>query len=104
MTDHNDRRYLVPAQQRVLQTLMRLVGHEMDGLAPGEIAKALRTAPGNTTRDLANLREAGLAEQMESGRWRITPRLGQIGLAVLKTFGDAQARLEETRARFMRER
>lgn len=98
-----DTKYLMPAQQRVLQTLLKLAGHEVEGLAPGEVAKALRTTPSNTTRDLANLREAGMAEPLENGRWRLSPKVAQIGLHVLKSIGDAQARVDETRQRFTRD-
>lgn len=94
--------YINDAQQRVLRTLTMLCGHELDGLAPGEIAKALQTQPSNTTRDLANLRESGLAEPLDSGRWRITPRMAQLALAVLKSLDVAQQRVEETRLRFTR--
>lgn len=100
----NDRRYINAAQQRVLQMLQRLAGHEIEGLAPGEIAKALRTSASNTTRDLANLRESGLAEELPSGRWRLSPRTAQIAIAVMKALGDAQDRLDETRQRFTRDR
>jgi DNA-binding IclR family transcriptional regulator len=99
----SDKKYLMAAQQRVLQTLVKLAGHEIEGLAPGEIAKAIRTTPSNTTRDLANLRESGLAESMESGRWRLTPRMAQIGLSVMKALDNAQSRVDETRQRFTRE-
>lgn len=99
-----DRRYINTAQQRVLRTLTMLCGHELDGLAPGEIAKALRCAPPNTTRDLANLREAGLAECLESGRWRVTPRVAQMAFAVAKSLDDARARVDEITQRYTRSR
>lgn len=96
--------YINAAQQRVLKILMLLAGHEVMGLAPGEIAKAVRTSASNITRDLANLREAGYAEQLESGAWRITPRIGQIALRVLNSLGEARKRVEETAQRFSVER
>ena len=92
--------YINAAQQRVLKLLMLLAGHEVMGLAPGEIAKAIRTNPSNVTRDLANLREAGLAEPLENGQWRITPRMGQLALRVLNALGEARKRVEETAQRF----
>lgn len=97
-----DRRYINTAQQRVLRTLTMLCGHELEGLAPGEIAKALKSSPSNTTRDLANLREAGLAEPLDSGRWRVTPRVAQMGLAVAKSLDDARARVDEIAQRYTR--
>lgn len=94
--------YINAAQQRVLHTLLLLAGNELDGIAPGEVAKRLRTTPSNTTRDLANLKEAGLAECLDSGRWRITPRVAQIGIAVLNALDRAKAHVEETTQRFTR--
>jgi DNA-binding IclR family transcriptional regulator len=102
MTD----RYINAAQQRILQMLMRLAGHEIEGIAPSELASALRTSASNVTRDLANLREAGLAEPMDngSGRWRLTPRIVQVSLAASTAFTRAQDRLDEVRQRFTRDR
>lgn len=98
----SNERYINSAQQRVLQALQLLAGHELDGLAPGEIAKRLRTTPSNVTRDLANLKEAGLAECLDSGRWRITPRMAQLALGVLRALDRAKQRVEEVGQRFTR--
>lgn len=100
MTD----RYINTAQQRVLALIFRLAGHEIQGLAPSELASAMRTSASNMTRDLANLKEAGFAEPLESGRWRLTPRVVQISLAASTAFARAQDRLNETRQRFSTER
>ncbi len=97
-------RYINAAQQRVLQMLMRLAGHEIDGIAPAELAKALRTSASNVTRDLANLRAAGLAETIDGNRWRLTPRVVQISVACAAAFTRAQDRLDEARQRFSRQR
>jgi len=93
-------RYINDAQQRVLKTLMLLTGHEVQGLSPGEVAKAIGTSASNVTRDLANLKEAGLAETLESGRWRVTPRFGQAALRILNALGEARSRVEEVHQRF----
>ena len=103
-TSAADRRYINTAQQRVLRTLTMLCGHEFEGLAPGEIAKALKCPAPNTTRDLSNLREAGLAECMDNGRWRITPRVAQMAFAVAKSLDDARARVDEITQRYTRTR
>jgi len=99
----NDR-YINAAQQRVLAIVFRLAGHEIEGIAPSELATAVRTSASNITRDLANLREAGFAEPLDSGRWRLTPRVVQISLAASTAFAKAQDRLDEARQRFSRER
>lgn len=97
-------RYINAAQQRVMQMLMRLAGHEIEGIAPNELARALRTSASNVTRDLANLREAGMAEPLDTGRWRLTPRVVQISVACGAAFARAQDRLDEARQRFSRDR
>lgn len=97
-------RYINAAQQRVLKMIFRLAGHEIEGLAPSELASALRTSASNVTRDLANLREAGVAEAMDSGRWRLAPHIVQISLAASTAFTRAQDRLDEARQRFTRTR
>lgn len=66
-------KYANVAQQRVLQTLQLLTEATKAGVAPSELARRLNTAPSNTTRDLANLRMAGLAVSI-NGRWFPSPR------------------------------
>ncbi len=95
-------RYLNAAQQRVLDLQFRLAGHEVEGVAPSELARALKTSASNITRDLANLRQAGVAEPLESGRWRLTPRIVRISILVAESLARAQARLDEARQRFSR--
>ena len=68
-----DRKHTNAAQQRVLLTLNFLASHPERAL-PGEIAKALNTFASNATRDLANLRIAGLAVAID-GRWHCSPKL-----------------------------
>lgn len=96
------RSYINSAQQRVLALLFRLSGHEIEGVAPGELAQALRTSASNITRDLANLREAGVAEPLENGRWRLTPRIARISVQMAEALARAQERMNEVRQRFTR--
>ncbi|GMV28555.1 MAG: hypothetical protein AMXMBFR59_06800 [Rhodanobacteraceae bacterium] len=56
------------AQQRVLNALLIVAQHAAEGIAPGAVAKALGTLPSNATRDLSNLRIAGLAIE-RGGLW-----------------------------------
>lgn len=51
--------YTNAAQQRLLQLIDLMAGHELQGLTPGEIAKALAVNGSTVTRDLDNLRTAG---------------------------------------------
>lgn len=68
-----DSKYANTAQQRVLLTLHLLAKHP-EGVFPAEIARVLDTLASNTTRDLANLRLAGLAVAVD-GRWRCSRKL-----------------------------
>jgi len=101
---NNDERYRSASQLRILKMLLLLGGHEVDGLAPSQIAKSLQIAPGEVTHDTANLRLAGLAEQIiETGRWRLTPRVPQIAMAMLRELERRGNFLDETKQRYTRE-
>ena len=96
-------RYRSESKQRLLETLKCLAGHEVDGLAPSQIAKRVGTGESNTTSDLAQLHLAGLAEQItDTGRWRLSPLLPQIGLAMLATVERAESRLRDIQTRYTR--
>jgi DNA-binding IclR family transcriptional regulator len=98
-----DSLYVNESQQRVLRVMLALSGREVEGLAPGELAKGLSISPANVTRDLANLREAGLAEEIvDTGRWRLTPKLVQIGVAMQLSVDEAERKLAETKSRYSR--
>nr|VFK15007.1 MAG: hypothetical protein BECKLPF1236B_GA0070989_107113 [Candidatus Kentron sp. LPFa] len=95
--------YTNACQQRILRTLLALFGHEIDGLAPGQVAKRLGTTPANATRDLFNLEKSGLAERIpRNGHYRVTPLLGQKALSTLSAIDAAGRRVEETRQRYTR--
>lgn len=99
----SDSKYHSKSQQRILKIIFVLAGHEVDGLAPGEISKALHVTPSSVTRDLANLRISGLAEQLaETERWRLTPKLSQIGLAMLDGVDKSQRKTDEVKQRYTR--
>jgi DNA-binding IclR family transcriptional regulator len=96
-------KYRNHAQQRILRVLLCLGGHEVNGLAPTEIANALSINQSTVTRDLANLSLAGVAEPIQgSTRWRLSPRVPQIALAMLDTIAGAGQRLDEVRNRYTR--
>lgn len=74
--------YRNAAQERGYDVLLALAGREFTGLAPGEIAHGLQVSASSVTRDLRVLQAKGLAEQITAtGRWRLGPKLVQIGLA-----------------------
>lgn len=96
-------RYRNEAQQRLLKTIVLLAGNEFSGLAPSDLAKALGTNPSNVTRDLANLKEAGLAETLpDTGRWRLGPKLIQIAMAFADHIARSSDRMNELKQRYTR--
>ena len=97
------RTYLCQSQQRVLRVLMALFGHEVKGMAPGQVAEASGVTPGAVTRDLWNLEHAGLVERLPDGdRVRISPRLGSKAVQTLAAFDQAQRQLTDLQARYTR--
>lgn len=100
-----DDKYISDAQQRLLAVIRTLAGHEFDGLAPGQVAKMAECSPSQVTRDLANLRHAGWAEQVpgQPGRWRLGPTPVSIAMRHMTGLERTRARLDETRNRFARE-
>lgn len=92
------------SQQRILRALVVLAGNEFQGVAPGELAKAMGESPSTATRDLHNLKEVGFAEQIqETGRWRLGPKVVQISLAFSNELARAESRLGEVKNRYTRE-
>jgi DNA-binding IclR family transcriptional regulator len=99
----SEAQYLNSSQQRILGLLRCLAGNEMEGLAPGDIAKLNSCSASHVTRDLANLHHAGLAEQLpNTGRWRLGPQIVQIAMRHMTALDRAQSRLDETKNRFSR--
>lgn len=94
--------YTNAAQQRVLAATVVLAGNEAMGVAPSQLAKALRTSASNITRDLANLVTAGFVEKLDSGNYRLGPRLVQIAIAHQRGLADIKARVDEIEQRYSR--
>lgn len=95
--------YTNAAQQRILQLQMALFSDVVNGLPPSRLAELLRVSASAITRDLDNLRTAGLAERDEvTGHWRLTPRLPQQAIKVFNSIDAAQRRVDEARNRFTR--
>ncbi len=95
--------YTNAAQQRILQLQFALCGDVVHGYAPSKLAELLNATGSTITRDLDNLRTAGIAERDEAtGNWRLTPRLPQQAIKVLNAIDAAQRRVDEARNRFTR--
>lgn len=96
-------KHLCEPQQRILKLLGVLAGQEVHGLAPSDIAKAQGCTASIVTRDLANLRIAGMAEQVpETGRWRLAPPIVQIAIRHQVGLARAQSKVDEIRSRYTR--
>lgn len=94
--------YTNAAQQRLLQLIDLLAGHELVGLPPGEIAKAMGCAASAVTRDLANLHQAGWAEQTpKGGRWRLAPHAIEISLRHAAAVRSGRQALDDLMNRYM---
>lgn len=95
--------YINAAQQRILSELHVLAGNELHGLSPTELARELKVGASTVTRDLANLKEAGYAEQIqETGRWRLGPKVVQIGIKFSNALARAESRVSELNQRYTR--
>lgn len=91
--------YTNNAQQRLVKVILTLFGDVVEGYAPSALAAAVGCAPGVMTRDLDNLRTAGIAAcDEESGRWRLTARLPQQAVKIYAAIGRAETRLAEAKA------
>lgn len=99
MTD----KYRSASAQRLLQVIECLVGNELQGLRPGELAKAVGCAPAMMTRDLANLEIAGWVQKIDStNAWRLTPRVAAFSRTVSENLRRARIQLDETELRYSR--
>lgn len=95
--------YTNAAQQRILQLQLVLFSDVVHGYLPSKLAELLQQPASTITKDLANLRIAGLAERNEAtGHWRLTPRLPQQSIKVYAAINAAVRHAEETRNRYTR--
>ena len=102
MSEAKPTHYINDAQQRLLQLVDLLAGHEVHGLAPGEIAKAMGCAASQVTRDMANLQHAGWAERTPSERWRLSPHAIQLSLRFAAGLAESERALKDITNRFGR--
>ncbi len=84
---------------------LALAGHEVDGMRPGQIAKATGVSPATATRDLQAMQARGIVELVPGmeDRWRLGPKVVQVALAHLQGLERASNRVTETKQRYSRE-
>lgn len=98
-----DGKYISDSQQRLMGLVIALAGNEVTGLSPSQLAKLNDCDPSQVTRDLANLKARGWAEQItDTGRWRLGPQIVQISLRHMTAMDRARTRLDEVANRFSR--
>lgn len=93
----------LPAHTRKTCELFRLLaGHELLGLAPGEIAKGLGVgAPWVSVNLPALAAETGFCERIDgTNRWRLGVPFVRIAMTVSTELASAQRRLAEVSARY----
>ena len=79
-----------------------LAGHEVLGLAPGEIAKGLGVPPSWVSQNLPALEaETGFVERVEgTNRWRLGVPLVRIAITVSTNLNQAKRQLDELSQRY----
>lgn len=92
--------YTSTTQQRGYRTMKALFGHEEVGITTQELANKLDTSTDRVFKDLKNLEEAGLAEQLPNKKWRISPALGRESFKIMNALDTARRRLDEAFARY----
>ena len=92
------------SQERGYAVLLTLAGQEITGLAPSEIADAVKASRSRITCDLRVLQKMGLAEPiLETGRWRLGPKVVQIALAFTDSITRSRRKLDEISQRYTRQ-
>lgn len=78
-----------------------LAGHELLGLAPGEIATGLGVAPSWVSKNLPALATTGFVEQVQgTNRWRLGVQFVRIATTVATNLNAARRQLDEVSQRY----
>ena len=98
-----DTTYSLPAHSRKVCDLLRLLaGHEVLGLAPGEIAKGLEVGASWVSVNLPALAaETGFVERVaNTNRWRLGVPFVRIAFTVSANLNAAKRQLDEVSQRY----
>ena len=87
---------------KVLSVLTALQGHCLNGLSNTDLAKALRESPSTINRCCNTLIAAGLATQLENGRFAHSVKLLQIAQSTVTELSRASERIAELTQRINR--
>lgn len=78
-----------------------LAGHELHGLAPGEIAKGLEVSPSWVSVNLPALVATGYVEQVQgTNRWRLGVAFVRIATTVATNLNAARQQLDDISRRY----
>ena len=78
-----------------------LAGHEVLGLAPGEIAKGLGVPPSWVSQNLPALATTGFVEQVAgTNRWRLGVQFVRISVTVGTNLNKARQQLDDLNQRY----
>lgn len=89
------------AIQKTCDLFRLLSGHELQGLAPGEIAKALGVSPSWVSINLPALAATGYVELIEeTNRWRLGVQFVRIAVTVSTNLNQAKRQLDDLSNRY----
>lgn len=87
--------------QKTCDLFRLMAGHELLGLAPGEIAKGLGVSPAWVSINLPALATTGYVEQVEgTNRWRLGVQFVRIALTVSTNLNKAKQQLDDLTSRY----
>lgn len=86
---------------KVLAVLKCLKGHSLSGLSNGDIARQLNLTAPTVSRCLATLIEAGMATQLDNGRYALSVKTLEIAQAHANEMVRASDRINELNQRVM---
>ncbi|CAB5646361.1 Uncharacterised protein [Comamonas aquatica] len=87
--------------QKTCDLFRLLAGHELLGLAPGEIAKGLDVSPSWVSINLPALATTGYVEQVDgTNRWRLGVQFVRIALTVSTNLNKAKQQLDDLTNRY----
>lgn len=87
--------------QKTCDLFRLLAGHELLGLAPGEIAKGLGVSPSWVSLTLPALANTGYVEQVQgTNRWRLGVQFVRIALTVSTNLNKAKQQLDDLTSRY----
>lgn len=97
-----ERTYKLAEPIRKTCDLFRLLaGHELLGLAPGEIAKGLGVAPSWVSQNLPPLATTGFVEQVAgTNRWRLGVAFVRVATTVATNLNAARRQLDDISHRY----